>query len=75
MGGSTKSLLHIPAIAHEVGIKISPEDFERISSSTPYLVKIKPSGRHTLKDLEKRRWDTGRNEGTGKPPKYFTLYG
>lgn len=52
VGGSTNTLLHIPAIAHEVGIKITPEDFEKISSSTPYLAKIKPSGQHTLKDLE-----------------------
>lgn len=52
VGGSTNSLLHIPAIARERGIKITPEDFERISSTTPYLVKVKPSGHHTLKDLE-----------------------
>lgn len=52
VGGSTNTLLHIPAIAHEVGISITPADFEEISSSTPYLAKIKPSGQHTLKDLE-----------------------
>ncbi|CAA7603070.1 dihydroxy-acid dehydratase [Acididesulfobacillus acetoxydans] len=52
VGGSTNTVLHIPAIAHEVGIKITPEDFERLSSCTPYLVKIKPSGQHTLKDFE-----------------------
>lgn len=52
VGGSTNCLLHIPAIAHELGIKITPADFEKISSSTPYLAKIKPSGSHTLKDLE-----------------------
>jgi dihydroxy-acid dehydratase len=52
VGGSTNSLLHIPAIARERGIKMTPEDFERISSMTPYLVKVKPSGHHTLKDLE-----------------------
>ncbi|SFM33572.1 dihydroxy-acid dehydratase [Pelosinus propionicus] len=53
VGGSTNCLLHIPAIANEVNIKITPEDFQRISSSTPYLAKIKPSGQqYTLKDLE-----------------------
>ncbi|WP_434512708.1 dihydroxy-acid dehydratase [Desulfitobacterium sp. AusDCA] len=52
IGGSTNSLLHIPAIAHELGIKITPDDFETISSGQPYLAKIKPSGKHTLKDLE-----------------------
>ncbi|MDI9391388.1 MAG: dihydroxy-acid dehydratase [Synergistota bacterium] len=52
VGGSTNSLLHIPAIAREVGLRITPEDFERISRQTPYLAKIKPSGKHTLKDLD-----------------------
>ncbi|KLU60564.1 dihydroxy-acid dehydratase [Peptococcaceae bacterium CEB3] len=52
VGGSTNTSLHVPAIAHELGIQITPDDFERISSSTPYLAKIKPSGYHTLRDLE-----------------------
>ena len=52
VGGSTNCLLHVPAIANELGIKITPEDFERISSTTPYLSKIVPSGVQTLKDLE-----------------------
>lgn len=52
VGGSTNCLLHIPAIGHELGIKITPEDFENISSTTPYLSKIVPSGVQTLKDLE-----------------------
>jgi dihydroxy-acid dehydratase len=52
VGGSTNSLLHIPAIAREVGLRITPDDFERISRQTPYLAKIKPSGKHTLKDLD-----------------------
>ncbi|SMB97264.1 dihydroxyacid dehydratase [Thermanaeromonas toyohensis ToBE] len=52
VGGSTNCLLHIPAIAYELGIEITLDDFEKISSSTPYLAKIKPSGPYTLKDLE-----------------------
>lgn len=48
VGGSTNTSLHFPAIAHEAGLKLSLEDIERISSSTPYLVKVKPSGPHTL---------------------------
>ncbi len=44
--------MHIPAIAREVGLRITPDDFERISRQTPYLAKIKPSGKHTLKDLD-----------------------
>lgn len=52
VGGSTNCLLHIPAIARECGITITPQDFEEISRSTPYVAKIVPSGVQTLKDLE-----------------------
>lgn len=52
VGGSSNALLHIPAIAHEIGIKITPDDFDRISRTTPHLVNVKPSGPYTLKDLD-----------------------
>ncbi|MHC1761744.1 MAG: dihydroxy-acid dehydratase [Negativicutes bacterium] len=52
VGGSTNCLLHIPAIARECGITITPQDFEEISRTTPYVAKIVPSGVQTLRDLE-----------------------
>lgn len=52
VGGSSNALLHIPAIAHEMGMKITPDDFEKISRTTPHLVNAKPSGPYTLKDLD-----------------------
>ncbi|KPV40806.1 dihydroxy-acid dehydratase [Alicyclobacillus ferrooxydans] len=52
VGGSTNTLLHIPAVAHEHGIRLTPDDFEQISRTTPLLVKAKPSGRHTLWDVD-----------------------
>lgn len=52
IGGSTNSLLHIPAIAHEFGLTITPDDFERISRQTPHLVNVKPSGTYTLFDFD-----------------------
>ncbi|MBC7330844.1 MAG: dihydroxy-acid dehydratase [Synergistetes bacterium] len=52
VGGSSNALLHIPAIAYEMGIKITPDDFDRISRTTPHLVNVKPSGPYTLKDLD-----------------------
>ncbi|HZK53816.1 MAG TPA: dihydroxy-acid dehydratase [Desulfosporosinus sp.] len=52
VGGSTNTSLHMPAIAAEAHLKLSLDDIERISRSTPYLAKIKPSGVHTLKDLD-----------------------
>ena len=45
IGGSTNALLHFPAIAHELGIEIAYEDFEKANQTTPYLTDIQPSGR------------------------------
>jgi dihydroxy-acid dehydratase len=44
IAGSTNALLHIPAIAHELGIEIEPELFDSIHRKIPYLVNIRPSG-------------------------------
>ncbi|MCS7232814.1 MAG: dihydroxy-acid dehydratase [Synergistetes bacterium] len=52
VGGSSNSLLHIPAIARERGFRITPDDFDKISKTTPHLVNTKPSGPYTLKDLD-----------------------
>jgi dihydroxy-acid dehydratase len=53
IGGSTNTTLHLPAIAHEVGIELSLQDFDRISRETPCLCKIKPNGPYNFSDLEK----------------------
>lgn len=50
-GGSTNSVLHLIAIADEVGIKLELEDFDRISSKTPLLADLKPGGRYVATDL------------------------
>lgn len=52
IGGSTNMTLHMPAIAHEAGLKMTLEDIERISRETPCIVKVKPSGSHTMWDLD-----------------------
>jgi len=52
-GGSTNLSLHMPAIAREAHLHMTLEDIERISSSTPYLAKIKPSGSYTMLDLDR----------------------
>jgi len=51
IGGSINSFIHIPAIAHELGITITAEDFDRISDETPYLASIQPNGPYGLDDL------------------------
>lgn len=45
ISGSSNSLLHIPAIAHEFGIEIDEESFDRIHRYAPYLLNIRPAGK------------------------------
>jgi len=51
MGASTNSILHIPAMAHELGIDIELEEFDRLSAVTPYVTKINPSGPETINEF------------------------
>lgn len=44
-GGSTNALLHIAALAHEVGLPFSYEQVSAINAKTPFLLNVKPSGR------------------------------
>ncbi len=50
-GGSTNAVLHLLALAHEMKIKLSIEDFDRVSAKTPLLGDLKPGGRYVANDL------------------------
>src|SRR5216683_1809093 len=50
-GGSTNAGLHLPAMAHECGIKFDLHEVCRIFKSTPYIADLKPGGRYVSKDL------------------------
>jgi dihydroxy-acid dehydratase len=50
-GGSTNAVLHLMAIAREAGLDLELADFDRISSRTPLMVDLKPSGRFVATDL------------------------
>jgi dihydroxy-acid dehydratase len=50
-GGSTNAGLHIPAIAHEAGIRFTLDDFARVAKRTPLVADMKPGGRFLAKDL------------------------
>jgi dihydroxy-acid dehydratase len=50
-GGSTNAVLHLIAIAHEAGLELSLDDFDRISARVPLLADLKPSGRFVATDL------------------------
>lgn len=51
LGGSTNAVLHLLAIAHTAGIKLSLDDFTRIGKRTPVLADLKPSGHHVMQTL------------------------
>jgi len=51
--GSTNSVLHLLALAREVGIPLNLDDFDRISARTPILADLKPAGRYMSVDLHK----------------------
>jgi dihydroxy-acid dehydratase len=46
LSGSTNALLHLPAVAHELGIEIDADLFDRINREVPYLVDVQPSGKY-----------------------------
>ena len=50
-GGSTNAGLHLPAIAHEVGIEFDLNDVCKIFKETPYIADLKPGGKYVAKDL------------------------
>lgn len=52
LGGSTNSVLHLMAIAHEAGVDFSLPVVNQISERTPHLVKLRPDGDYHLEDLD-----------------------
>ena len=52
-GGSTNTALHLPAIAHEAGVDITLEDFNRVSDRTPHICNLSPAGPYHLEDLHR----------------------
>jgi dihydroxy-acid dehydratase len=51
LGGSTNTVLHIPAIAHEAGAPLSLDLFDMISKKTPHVCNMLPGGTHYMEDL------------------------
>ncbi len=81
-GGSTNAVLHLIAIAREAGLDLELADFDRISSRTPLLVDLKPSGRFVATDLHaaggsrlvaRRLVEVGGVDGTAKTVSGRTL--
>src|ERR671914_1484900 len=53
IGGSTNAVLHLLAIAREVGVKLRLSDFERIRKRTPHIADMRPGGMYIMADLDK----------------------
>src|SRR5215510_4324667 len=52
-GGSTNAVLHLLAIAHEAGVDLSVDDFNRITDRTPHIVDLRPGGHYVMADLDR----------------------
>ncbi|KAL4251227.1 IlvD/Edd family protein [Abortiporus biennis] len=53
LGGSTNAVLHLIAIAHSVGIKLTIDDIQAVSDRTPFIADLKPSGKYVMEDIYK----------------------
>jgi len=53
LGGSTNTVLHLLAIAHDAGIKLCLDVFDRLSHRTPHICDLRPSGEYFMLDLER----------------------
>jgi Dihydroxyacid dehydratase/phosphogluconate dehydratase len=51
-GGSTNAVLHLIAIAHEAGVKLTLDDFDEISRKVPYIANLKPGGEYAMAHLD-----------------------
>lgn len=50
-GGSTNACLHMVAVAHSAGVKLTLDEFQEISNKTPFLADFKPSGKYVMAEL------------------------
>jgi dihydroxy-acid dehydratase len=53
LGGSTNVVLHLIAMAKSIGVKLTLDDFDRLSNKVPHLADLKPSGRYVAADLDR----------------------
>ncbi|KAM5533447.1 hypothetical protein V8D89_012885 [Ganoderma adspersum] len=53
LGGSTNAVLHLTAVAHAVGIKLTLEDYQAVSDRIPFIADLKPSGKYVMEDVYK----------------------
>ena len=54
IGGSTNAVLHLLAIAQEVGVALEIDDFDRLSRRTPHIANLRPGGHYVMSDLHEQ---------------------
>jgi dihydroxy-acid dehydratase len=54
LGGSTNIVLHLLAIAHEAGVPLDLDDFNRIGAKVPHIGDLKPFGKYVMNDVDRR---------------------
>ena len=52
LGGSTNAVLHLIAMAKSVGVKLTIDDFQKVSNRVPFLADLKPSGKYVMEDVQ-----------------------
>ena len=52
LGGSSNTVLHLLSIAHEAGVELPLEEFDRLGRETPQLASMNPGGKHFMEDLD-----------------------
>ena len=52
LGGSSNTVLHLLSIAHEAGVELPLEEFDRLSRTTPQVASMNPGGKHFMEDLD-----------------------
>ena len=53
LGGSTNAVLHLLAIAHEAGVALDLDDFNRVAARVPHIADMKPGGKFHMSDLDR----------------------
>ena len=75
IGGSLNTVLHLPALAHELGLQVDYSDFDRLSREIPHLTNIEPAGPYSVIDLDDAGGIPGVMKTLGESPEWNDLDG
>ncbi len=72
MGGSTNTVLHLLAVAHEAGVDFTMQDIDRLSRKVPVLCKVAPNSHYHIQDVNRaggisRFWENSTVQDSSTP--------